>query len=110
MELAHPAGAESLAPQPSQLASAVASTRNRGSPICATSMAEPGRVRMLSRLPERSKKVLKTMRYRRKLLAERMAGSTTGRGWSKASPLGWRGSVNARKFASHFGKIQLEIV
>jgi hypothetical protein len=43
---------------------------------CAISMAEPSRVRMPFRLPERSKKVLTTMRYRRRLLAGRMVGQS----------------------------------
>jgi hypothetical protein len=75
MELAHPAWAEPLAPQPSQLASAIASTKKSLlANFCATSMAEPSRVRMAIPVARRIKKVLKTMRYRRQLLAERMAG------------------------------------
>src|SRR6516164_6305085 len=85
MELAHPAGAESLAPQPSQLASAVASTKKS----LLVSLRNPdGRSPAESECYPRCRrirKVLKSTRYPRKLLAGRMAGSATGRGWSKAS-------------------------
>jgi hypothetical protein len=74
MELAHPAGADSLPPQPSQLASAVASTKksllaNFAQPR-SPSPAESNGIPVARKI----KKVLKTMRYRRKLLAGRMAG------------------------------------
>src|SRR6516225_10945163 len=134
MELAHPAGAESLAPQPSQLASAVASTKKS---LLANLRNLDGRAQPSpNAIPVARKinKMLKTLRYRRKLLVQRMAGSATGRGWSKASsqppphttgqlvgPTRLAGecvyfaakrqmSVNARKFGSHFGRIQPENV
>jgi len=129
-----PPGAESLAPQPSQLASAVASTKKS---LLANLRNLDGRAQPSpNAIPVARKinKMLKTLRYRRKLLVQRMAGSATGRGWSKASsqppphttgqlvgPTRLAGecvyfaakrqmSVNARKFGSHFGRIQPENV
>src|SRR5262245_54218061 len=74
MELAHPAGAESLAAQPSQLPSAVASTKKSLLPILrnldARAQPSPNTIPVARKI----KKMLKTMRYRRQLLAGRMAG------------------------------------
>src|SRR5215831_12057729 len=109
MELAHPAGPDSLAPQPSQLASAVASTKKS---LLANLRNLDGRAQPSPNgipVARKIRKVLKSMRYRRKLLAERMAGSARGRGWSKASqppphttgqlvgpPLDWRGTTSSQ--------------
>jgi hypothetical protein len=74
MELAHPAGAEPLAPQPSQLASAVASTKKS---LLANLRNLDGRAQPSPNaipVARKIKKVLKTMRYRRRLLAGRIVG------------------------------------
>jgi hypothetical protein len=67
MELAHPAGPESLAPQPSQLASAVASTKKS---LLANLRNLDGRAEPSPNgipVARKIRKVLKSMRYRRKL-------------------------------------------
>src|SRR5215813_10007924 len=74
MELAHPVGAEPLAPQPSQLASAVASTKKS---LLANLRNLDGRAQPSPNgisVARKIRKVLKSMRCRRKLLAGRMAG------------------------------------
>jgi hypothetical protein len=74
MDVAHPPGAESLSPQPSQLASAVASTKKS---LLANLRNLDGRAQPSPNgilVARKIRKVLKSMRYRRKLLAGRMAG------------------------------------
>src|SRR5215831_1854037 len=69
MELAHPAGAESFAPQPSQLASAVASTKKS---LRANLRKLDGRAQPSPNgisVARKIRKVLKSMRCRRNLLA-----------------------------------------
>src|SRR5262245_32177827 len=127
MELAHPAGAESFAPQPSQLASAVASTKK----------SLLANLRNLDGRAQPSPNGISVARKDQKSAQEhalpaqvigRVDDLATGRRWSKASSrppphttaLVRRGmcplrrkrqtSVNARKFSSHFGKPQVLIV
>src|SRR5262245_45471112 len=107
MELAHPAGAKSLAPQPSQLASTVASTKKS---LLANLRILGGRAQPSPNGIPVGRKIMKSAQDHAlpaPVIGRADGGLNDRTGWSKASPLGWRGSVNARKFGSHFGKIQL---
>jgi hypothetical protein len=75
MELADPAGAESLAPQPSQLASAVASTKKS----LLANFAQP-RWQSLGRQKDQKNA---QDHARRRWLTGRMEGWATGRLWSR---------------------------